>query len=411
MTKTRKTLRKRAWKIKKLSFGVGLTILFLGSIFLGKNIAASTYEKIAPEPKLSVEMSAQRIDEECKGRIDNDQCFANAFYKLSQKNDSNFAVKTLLHLQEIDPQNTRGCHFTAHKISQAETEKDPNKWEEVIKKVSPTMCTGGFLHGVLESHVATDPDFTINENSITHICTDILNGTENRFAERSCAHNLGHLMIVQEEGKLQKAVEQCNKLKSDNFRYECLSGSFMETLTAENLMAHELIKVKPRWNIDLARSTEEVCSKYDGLAAQACWKEISYVYFAIRNSEPLGLYAECQRAPTKEMADGCYIYGAGNMVTGSNFKQENLITLCHQFAETDPMFPRCMDQTIGSMLTSTSSNLDKALTICSGTYENFRNGCYRRIKYFLGLTKVPQKVISNACSKFPQDIKSQICQG
>lgn len=403
--------RKKRHLFTHTSLFLWLSILFIGSVLMGKSITGYFSHSTTLSTKQSANSDAKRIDELCKNSTSNDQCYAEAFYKLTQKNNSTYAVSALMGLQRIDPQRTTGCHFTAHKISQAETEKNPKNWEEIIKKVSPSMCTGGFLHGVLESHLATDPDFKIDEKSITHICGKILGGPNNWFAERSCSHNLGHLMLIQEEGKIQPAVKQCEKLVNTNYRYECLSGSFMERLTAENLFAHGLIKTRPNWNEKLAASTEELCSEYTGLANKACWKELSYVYFAISNSDPLGLHEKCQRAPTKDTQDECYIYGAGNMVTGSNFKSSNLMTLCHQFDLSNPLFKRCIDQTIGALLTSSTENITKTLNMCSKTYEPFKPNCYSRIAYFLTLNKAPQSVINNACLQIPDNLHLQLCRG
>jgi hypothetical protein len=389
-----------------------LLFLFLGALTLGTKISGYFQIPSPEDIEKNIPNIAQEIDDKCRDDINRDTCFAIAFYDLAQKNDSTYAVKTLLHLQQIDPKNTRGCHFIAHKISQAETEKDPSKWEDVIRKVSPTMCTGGFLHGVLETHLATDPDFTINENSITHICQNVLSGAPGGgFAERSCSHNMGHLMMVQEENQISRTVEKCNKITNPGFHYECLSGAFMERLTAENLIAHDLIKVKPRWNEDLARETEKLCAEYTGLAAKACWKELSYVYFSINNNEPLGLHKECQNAPTQEIRDECYIYGAGNMINSGRFKEENLIVLCHQFDLNDPMFNRCMNQTIGSLLTSTTDNLERTLSICQKTYPQYKGNCYAKIVTILTRNGAPKNLIDKTCLQLTSDLRTQICRG
>lgn len=400
------------FKPSKYYFPSFLFALFLITLVVGKNLASFFNKEQATSIQANAYSDAEKIDEKCRRATEHEQCFAKAFYVLTQKHDPQYSVETLLSLQKIAPKYTRGCHFIAHKISQAQTEKNPELWEDVIKSVPPTLCTGGFLHGVLEAHLATDPEFKIDEKSITHICRNVLKeNTKNWFIENSCSHNLGHLMIIQEEGQLTKAVEKCEKIIDPTFHYECLSGTFMERLTAENLLAHKLIKTKPRWNVQMARDTEKVCAKFSGLAEKACWKELSYVYSSMHSHEPRALYKECQRAPAQDIRDECYIYGAGNMVSAGRFKPENLMSLCHDFVESGDMFKRCMQHTVGALLASTTDNLDRTLSICERTYQSYQTKCYSQIIYALAHNNAPQHLLRKTCAQMTREIRKQVCHG
>jgi hypothetical protein len=407
-------MRKNTVRKKNQSALSKLLLLFFVSLILGITLTSFAQNHFPPSNKINAStpgQEAKKIYNKCFEHIEQEPCFANEFYNLTKKEDSAHAVKTLLKLQQIDPIYTRGCHLIAHKISQAQTEKNPSKWKEVLIEVSPAMCTGGFLHGVLETHMATHPDFIIDEKSISHICRDILTDSAGGwFAERSCAHNLGHLMLIQEENNISETVKSCNNIVDHEFQYDCLSGAFMERLTAENLIAHDLTASKPAWNEAFARNTEKVCSGYSGPAERACWNELSYIYTSVSNYDPQRLYANCQRAPSKETRDECYIYGAGNLVNSGRFKPENLMKLCHQFAEKDPLFERCMLQTIGSLLTSTTDNLEKTLNICVRTYAGYKNQCYAQILTILARNKAPQRLTQEACSQMPDKTRAQLCK-
>ncbi len=394
--------------LSKLTTFIGITILFILSVFIGTNIKTLS-QNISAKPVLSRLQEAEKIDDKCKLSGDLDHCYGNAFSQIAKKKGSDHAIKVLSSLQQVNPQNASGCHFIAHKISQAEVEKNPDKWMEIIGRVSPSNCTGGYLHGVLEAHMATDPSLTINEEAFKTVCDEVYATHKTWFAWRGCVHNMGHLMLVEQEGDIQTAVTSCNKISNEGMRFECLSGAFMERVTGENLVAHGLLNRTPSWDEPLAKSTEELCDKYSGMQARTCWKVISYVYFATSNHDPIGLHNKCQRAPTEQMQAECFIYGAGNMVVTTRFKPENLRTVCHQFPSGNQLFAPCMSQIIGSLLTSTTDNLDKTQELCSKTYESYRKSCFQKMISILAQNKVPINVIKNACSLVPNDMKPDSC--
>ena len=249
------------------------TSLLLKNYFQ-KQKANNIPEKIS---KGLLDKKSLEINNKCKDSIDKDHCYGEFFYIFTHKYNLADSVAILQNLQKINPEGTRGCHFMAHKISQAEVEKDPKQWLNIIKKVSPSMCTGGFLHGVLEAHVGDDPSFEINSTSVNYICENVLSYSS--FAQRSCAHNFGHLMLIQTNGSIPKAVDQCGKLNKLSFKYECLSGTFMENITMENLVAHAIEPKRLPWTEKRAGEIEILCSQYSDLQAKACWKELSYIYF------------------------------------------------------------------------------------------------------------------------------------
>ena len=395
----------------KLYINIILLLLFLGALWVGRYSALNYSKKTTIEPE-KILIDAKEINKKCDKKTNHDECFAREFYILAKKTNATYAISILTKLQELNPKNTRGCHVIAHKISQAQTEKDPQNWENTLKKVPTSMCTGGFMHGVLETHISTNPEFKINEKSITHICRGILKDASGGiFVERSCSHNLGHLLLVQNDNNLKQTIDTCNRIEDREFHYQCLSGSFMERLTADNLIAHDIITSKPQWNRALAQETEKICSTYIGQAERACWNELSYVYISLSNYEPHGLYSECQRAPSQERREDCYIYGAGNLVNTGRIKPENLTKICHFFSENNPAFNYCMVQTLSSLLLSTTDNLDKTINICEYTYDSYRHACYSQIIETLTDNGAATSILQKACSRITGTMSISRCKG
>lgn len=401
--KAKKPKKNKNFKIPLI---LGLIILFIISIYTGSKI--KVFQKSGSSESTAL-LEAKKINDLCKDSTDKDHCFGNSFYQLTKKTDLKNAVNILSNLQKIDPQNSNGCHFIAHKVSLAEVEKDPAKWGQIAGQVSATDCTGGFLHGVIEAHMATDPDFTINEESFKKICDDVYRQHRTWFAWRGCVHNMGHLMLVENEGNIGNAIKACDKIEHPEIQYECLSGAFMERITGENLKAHGMIDHIRSWDEKLSKDTEVLCGKYTGLQARACWRVISYVYFATSNHDPKGLYEKCQRAPVKEMADECFIYGAGNLVVTTRFDRNNILKVCHQFELENPLFEPCMNQIIGSLLTSTKANLKITTDMCSKTYTEFKSACYSDIVNTLRAQVASAEIIKKTCEIIQKEFRPRSC--
>lgn len=410
MRNPKKTKKKINYFILRKSILFSIIIfIFAISILIGTTLSKFIFNKSSETSNLSDIQLARKIDDLCKSSSEKDQCFGSAFYKITKKSGSTFALEVLKHLQKIDPQNSNGCHFIAHKISQAEVAKNPKMWDKIIQDISPSLCTGGFLHGVLEAHMATDPSFAINEQSFKTVCDKVYEKHRTWFAWRGCVHNMGHLMLVEQQGNIEKAINECDKITHKGIHYECLSGTFMEKVTGENLVAHGLLNKIPSWDMPLEKEMEDLCGKYSETQARACWKVISYVYFATSNHNPKGLYEKCQRAPEKNMRDECFIYGAGNLVATTRFEQSNLKLVCHQFMRENPLFEPCMGQIIGSLLTSTTDNLAKTANLCSNSYEDYKQICYNLIIDVLKRNKAPLGVIADACKKVPENMQKKAC--
>ncbi|HSW47845.1 MAG TPA: hypothetical protein VLG67_02080 [Candidatus Saccharimonadales bacterium] len=317
---------------------------------------------------------AHTANSECKKSADKNLCYSKYFYTLTKKNDLGLARKTLIALQDIDPVD---CHFIGHRIAQAETEKNPENWKNVIKKDSPSMCSGGFIHGALEVHLLHDPSFVINDHSIEFICKELIGN--NPFNQLSCSHGMGHLLLVQFTGDINKASNVCENISDLQNRYECLSGVFMENDLGEGLFAHGIIKQPVKKTQETASNIEILCKKYSNIQSDACWKEISHLYNYIHKDDPKLLYKECQNAPTRKAINECFIHGALSITGNLGINQQNLFEICNQFEEKNPLFDNCMKNVIPTMLSYTFEKKLKVFDLCNSTYPSYRQKCYKQV--------------------------------
>lgn len=381
-----------------------LVVIFIESVLY---TGISYYNLFQPITSDRVTYSAREIFEACSAeRGSKEQCYAKAFYNLTQKNPMSYSASVLDELQVIDPKNAIGCHFISHKISQAETEKDPSRWKELLGELNFNKCTGGFLHGVIEAHLAKDPDFTINIESADLICNQIVSDPQSR---RSCFHIMGHLLLFQNNANLMKAVDSCKPFEEGMPKYECLSGAFMENLTREYLVAHGITEKLP-WNLDNTKKIEKLCGEYDGLAQKACWKEISYMYWSVYATDQNKLFEACNRAPKEDMATDCFIYGAGNMITSYRFNMKRLPEVCSVYDYSDIRYKSCTRQLIGSLLNTSVKNLNNSMYLCSELKKEVQPFCFNSIIQVLTVNNMGQSQVEYVCKNKPKEILSNSCK-
>jgi hypothetical protein len=342
--------------------------------------------------------AARNIMNSCNYTNDKEQCYSRGFKILTEQTNIDFAKETLFELQILDPQNANGCHLIAHSISIAETHKQPQNWLNLLKEQDVNACSGGFLHGVLEAHMSSDPEFVLDVNQFLQICSQVKNQQRGRL---SCNHNLGHLLLVQENHNFNSAIVVCNGIRDFAERYECLSGMFMENLTRINLEAHGISELIP-WNMESITEVEKLCNSHKNLPAQACWKVISYLYTSVNKADPQGLFNYCyQRTPTQKIGDECFIYGIGNMTTFTIFDHKNLDRMCTFFSSDDSRFHKCMSQVLGTMLGSTLQFAEEAINMCNYSYTEYKEQCFKTIGIKLAQASYDSKI--TICNKVPAE--------
>lgn len=355
--------------------------------------------------KRSPQKDANSIFNACSNLLFREQCYADDFYNLTKKTDLEYAVSVLDSLQEIDPKNAIGCHFIAHRISVAEVEKNPDKWQDVFKRIKVASCTGGFVHGVIEGHYEKDPNFPVNSKTVDLICNKILN--DKSFGVTSCDHIMGHILMIENAGLVDRSVNECNKLGSD-IAYQCLSGVFMEEIIREGLVSHGLAEPLA-WTPENTLKIEDLCNQQTGLAQKACWQEISYMYAAIDSYVPKDMFNSCNRAPTEEASTACYIYGIGNAINFTGFEDKNLTSACSVYSPTDGRYILCTFQIMGSLIASSERNIGKMINMCQSIGDEFKPSCYTFLLDVLKKDKVSNATLTKACSTTPLIYKAGKC--
>jgi hypothetical protein len=308
----------------------------------------------------------RKMAKTCEALENKETCYGKAFANLTKETNMDYAFTILRKLQEIEPES-RGCHFIAHSISIAETEKDPSKWREILNN-APQDCSYGAAHGALEVHAAESPDGKLAKSEIPTICDNP--------DTKNCTHGLGHLLLVVNENDIDASLKDCALLPhNDVGKFECLSGVFMERITAFNLETHGLAtKEALNWPARLPE-LEALCRSYTSTSSEACWKEIAHVAVVKFQGNPQAVVDFCQTAPTKEADKRCIDHSLGILTSDYQFDLSKMKGICDVRAEASDFKGRCYNQLVGSTLATLPREIEAAEKFCTSLEPQYQESC------------------------------------
>lgn len=353
----------------------------------------------------SVEKDSNALVSVCKGRSTTEECYGNRFGILTKKEKIEYTLAVLKNVQNKD-NKAKNCHFIAHKISQAEVEKNPEDWLGVFGKIDLNACSRGFFHGVIEGHLKDDPDFMLDKKSISSICSSIAQKTGENLSEEQvdslCAHAVGHILLVQTEGVIDNSVKVCSQL-SKYLENPCYDGVFMENTNRENLKLHG-ISEDLEWNEANTFQIEKLCKKYSGKVGSSCWAGLSDMFGSISEGDSKKLYQLCQNAPDTEERENCYAKGSGFMafIFAGQGKNSEFATLCNEDLK-DSTVRSCIQQVVSYVLNSSISYSDKVLFFCDKFSSSLDNFCYRETYHVLRYNS--KSAASTFCNDLPPEKK------
>ncbi len=328
-----------------------LTLLLVGLYF-------------AVSPKQTAASTSGQIYKQCKDKsLD---CYQSELTKIAKSRGVKYVIETLKLLHTQAPV-TRSCHAMSHKISW-EAVPDKFDWKTLTEGIDPNICSGGFIHGMLEGAASQDANFELNEESFSKIC----NSYQDEYNQGSCIHVLGHFLMVESEGKLNKPVEICNNLKLTNSS-ECFAGVFMEHFSQQNLILHGLVQTKPTWDQDFAQKMAELCNTYPNQSGKSCWEQMGPLLGFIYDKNPQVVYNDCQKAPTPEHAAGCY-RSAAIMIVLNTDNTDYINTVCDPYKSVKER-EKCAQNSVTNLLRESSQNLSKARDFCNHSEAVDRNYC------------------------------------
>ncbi len=315
---------------------------------------------------LGLNGEVRKMAKTCEALENKETCYGKAFASLTKQTDMDHAFAVLRKLHEVEP-DSRGCHFIAHSISIAETEKDPAKWREVLNN-APQDCSYGAAHGAIEVHASSFPDGKLPKSEIPTVCDNP--------DTKNCTHILGHLLLVLNEDDIDASLKDCGSIPhDDNGKFECLSGVFMERITAFNLETHGLAtKEALNWPARLPE-LDALCRSYIATSSEACWKEISHVVAVKFHGDTQLIINYCETAPSKEATRRCIDHSLGILGANYDFDLSRMKGICEAKAEASDFKSRCYTQLVGSTLATIPTATKSAEKFCASIDPQYQKAC------------------------------------
>lgn len=378
-------------------------IIVLDLFFLFQFQSADAQEEAKKEQSKVVAL-AERIEEACQKDSSKGNCYTDMFMKIGKDYDLSLSLKILKELG-TDRGRLRDCHVIAHKLMIEEVRKQPQKWEELLKIVDPNICNYGFIHGIIEGKTQVDPTFELSPATIPSFCAAMLEKKAERGVDQTCSHIVGHVLLVQTKGDVDKAIKICLGIPL-TLQKECASGIFMENFTRENLVAHGIAEAVP-WDDVTISTTEELCNQYEKEIAAGCWQEISHLYNHRAQKDSKLVLKDCMKAPQMALRQSCYLHSVATAIQNPQATKDYYNKLCSVFDDRS-FETQCHYTAVKALLNSSVQPSKNAITYCSSLSSEAEE-CFRIIHYYLN-ERLSKDLLTDYCSNADRRYR-QLCTG
>jgi len=229
------------WEVVLVVVSVLLTLIFLLSLFLGRNLLVGN-KNIATKNEANVALS-QNIYSKCDKFNEKDKRFA------CYKEVSLYAIengKSILGLMELT-NSSKSPHLLEHSIGRAILITANYDLKKVRVKCA-SSCSPAYYHGIAEEWAVYAPK-RLNEFKDFLLTYCSLDNPKTEW----CHHNIGHFYLAVNKS-LDKSLALCDALDADNNFLECSYGVIHEQLIQFGIT-----------------NLFNMCSKYDGRVKSACY--------------------------------------------------------------------------------------------------------------------------------------------
>lgn len=320
----------------------------------------------------------------------NEVCYSVEFKSLAKENGHEFSFNVLKELQKLDLES-RGCHLIAHGIGEGSYEKSPNDWRNLVRNMT-SACNYGAVHGVLSEYIDSLPEKGLTKDVVPTICG------ENPRAD--CNHIVGHLILVETDANIDKALNFCDVFESNVQKGHCYTGVFMEYQTALNLIEHGL--VDKSW-LDWPKRLDgmkKMCEKYQGLKGESCWEEIAHMAVSSFSSDAKKVFDFCGSSHILDGAKKCRRHSIGIIGGTKNFNLNELKDICSLPQKDDPSFTaECYPHLISSALSTIPEDVPQAVAFCGSLENKDKYACFSMIGNVGNNGSLDKSLLKASCQK------------
>lgn len=354
-------------------------IFVIAAIFIVVSSVYGINHYLNYQKQQKVIKDAIAIIESCKNHKSKEVCLATQFGVFTKTHTLKDVLMTFHAAEQLDPQ-VRFCHLTAHKISIAEVEKNPENWLQLFNQVDPVACSRGFFHGILEGHMQTNPDFVLNEKTMPKICTDVTSSIKNNYQVKeyrnNCIHSLAHILLVQESANVQSAIDMCKKITESEDQTQCYYGVFMEDKQRQNLQQHGYGSASQNGFKKIEDYINE-CNGYTDTLHETCWLSLAWTMYQLKGESIKQTFEACNQATTAKASVNCFTRSVGIKigVEASNNKNMSTQDYCVYYLSKPDQYDACVKK-IAAFMTELSFEFEPiAKQFCSKVKSDKQEMC------------------------------------
>ena len=200
------------------------------------------------------------------------------------------SIFTVFDAVQTNPTLAVNCHELGHALghrayemygfSNSLTFSNPNN---VLHTPVSDVCSGGYIHGILEEVFDHQPELTKDPKSI---CANIPPGKLD-FNLDNCYHGVGHALMFAYKRNITKSIDGCRTLGDANFQMRCFRGIYMELFFSDTEHSGP-----GTLNWDPADPLQ-VCKAAPSDARPACFMYVPFGYQKTHNDGVPGVITMC----------------------------------------------------------------------------------------------------------------------
>jgi hypothetical protein len=253
------------------------------------------------------------------------------------------ALHELAARMQSNPVIFANCHGIAHEIGH----EAYKKYKDFITalKYQDSVCSDGYLHGIIEQRFFYAPDVSNILSDMKTIC----NGSG--VSAGRCFHGIGHGIMYYTANDLKKSLTICDSLAGMP-RGRCDEGVFMENFLSDQIIHPSTVdKNNPFYPCTIEASGFK----------PYCYFYAPIFFLSLNNNDYVAALKWCDTAEPAGIVS-C-IRGVGSLAMKYNINDPKYVeSICDQVAKT-AQAPSCIDGLVSYYLTF-YDHLSKASQMC-----------------------------------------------
>lgn len=393
-------------KRKKIYFF--LVFAALVGFFAIYSYFAKTYPKLSEVKKLSV-ISKPDV-EGCLNTSDRNKCIESILISELHKKGVEGAFATLKYGYEHDKKIASDCHFFAHFIGEEAYKMFKNN-EKFALSPNTSYCGFGFYHGFMEALFQESGNIE-EARKFCYFADKSLSQYTTR-PSTACFHGIGHGAVDGTElaawgnsqALLEPGLKICEKLDTEQEKYECASGALNSLAIAYSAQKFGL-------KGDSEHPYYDCTLRKDSYYQHACYEEMNTYVINVSNNDLRKAMAFAEEVGSDKnaviAAENAAAAAAQTMKTANDF--ESAARVCQKIQKRLANY--CIYGVLEGLIEfgKPSVEYEHSISFCntkSLTQEN-RTVCYKKLAEVLrGLNS--EKTYEQICQLFPVEYR-YICQ-